>query len=207
MRNRNMLNANANMKSNPSTTIVPRLGRPIGWLCASLLAATGPFVATSLAQTQNVLEIDEVGESATPVVTYNGSTVTLDPASTLFKDNWTIELPSTFSLNQVTAPELLGEPENATQINQISVGTSPRFIVWASDQNAPAGTAGPFQNPITILNAGTFTPTPGGPSQTFELVLKDLPGTQVPDASSTAMLLGLALLGLFGVVRTRAARA
>ena len=189
------------MKSNPPTTIVPRLGRSFVWLCASLLAATGPFVATGLA---HVLEIDEVGEAVNPVVTYDGNPVTLDPSSTLFKDNWTIVLPTSFALNHPAVDLLLGEPENPAQINEILVGTQPTTLTWASDRPKPAGLP-VIPNTITLSTDGTFTPTPGGPSQTFDVVLKDLTGTQVPDGWSTATLLGLAF-GLLGAARIRAAR-
>jgi hypothetical protein len=101
---------------------------------------------------------------------------------------------------------VLGEPENPAQVNEILVGTQPTTLTWESDRPKPAGL--PTASDTIIIPAeGTFTPTPGGSSQAFDLVLKDLPETtQVPDGWSTATLLGLAL-GLFGAARIRAASA
>jgi hypothetical protein len=168
----------------------------------SYLFAAALSMAGGIAQGQNNhLVITENGESPTPVVTYNGSAVTLDPASTLFLDNWTIVLPGTFALNNL-GQFLLGEPENAALVNDILVGTQPTTLTWLSDTAAPGGVAGPFLDPIVIPNGGTFT-TASGAQETFDLTLIDQAGNQVPDASSTATLLGLALLGVRGAARFR----
>ena len=193
------------MKSNTSIAIVQRLAaRRFGWLGAVVITA-GLFVKVGVAQAQtdNTLAISEVGESATPVVTYNGTTVPLSPSSTLFKDNWTIVLPSTFALNS-GGEVLLGEPENANQINDILVGTQPTTLTWLSDTAKPAG-VGALSSSITIPGAGIFTLASGG-TETFNLVLTDEPARTIPDTFSTSMLLGVALLGLFGASRIRAAR-
>jgi hypothetical protein len=162
------------------------------------------LLAMNTAQAQvNVLSITEVGESPTPVVTFNGDPVTLDAASTLFKDNWTIVLPASFALSQ-GGNVFVGEPENATQVNSILVGTQPTTLTWESDVATPAGVSG-LQNPLTLHSAGTFT-TASGLKESFDLVLADVPGGTVPDRTSTTALLALMLLGLFGAARIQARR-
>jgi len=170
------------------------------YLFAAALSLAGGIAQ---GQTTNLLVITESGVSPTIGVTYNGSPVTLDPASFLSPDNWTIVLPKTFALKSL-GEFFLGEPEDAAEVNDILVGTQPTTLTWLSDVPAPAGVAGPFLDPIFISDAGTFITAAGG-TEGFNLVLVDqaqeVPGT--PDASSTATLLGLALLGLRGVARFR----
>jgi hypothetical protein len=180
------------MKLNTSTTLAASL------LAAVLLMKMG----IAQAQTTHTLSISEVGESATPVITFDGNPVTPDASSTLFKDNWTIELPANFVLLS-SGEVFLGEPENAAQINDILVGTQPRFLTWQSDIVKPAGVAS-FGDPFTIPNAG-FIITPAG-TEPFNLILADQPASTAPDAASTSLLLGLGLLGLFGASRIRAVR-
>ena len=160
-------------------------------------------VAASQAQTVNTLKISEVAESATPVVTYNGVAVTLDPGSTLLKDNWTVELPSTFFLNS-EGEKFVGEPENSQLVNDILVGTQPRFLTWRSDTSIPGGVSGPFPTTLTITGAGTFTGGATG-GETFDLVLEDIGPSRTPDGASTGILLGVALLGLTGVASLKRA--
>jgi hypothetical protein len=161
------------------------------------MAALFMVAGAAQAQTPNVLEITETGETFNSItVTYNGSpvAVTLTGAA----DNWTIQLPADFDL----APSLnllafVGEPESASELNEINV-TQDTFLTWKSDLPV-AGTPGGFNNPDIILDAGDVL---GGTApQPFNLVLADIPAVQAPEVSSTAALCGLALLGLCGVAR------
>src|SRR5215472_16694728 len=135
------------------------------------LFVTAFLAAAGTAQAQNILKITQVGESPTPVVTYNGSPVTLNPVSTLFKDNWTLVLPDTFALAS-QGQVLVGEPEDATRANILLVGTQPTTIVWSSDQPIPPGSPTPLDNPLTIVNAGTFS-TPSGGQKPFNFVVAE----------------------------------
>ncbi len=161
-------------------------------------------VGAAQAQTQNhTLAITEVGESPLPVVTYDGSPITLDPSSTLLKDNWTVVLPTGFFLLQGLPQVPVGEPENPAQVNIITIGTQPNTLLWESDVQLPAG-AGGFQNPVTVPNAGVFVGANGG-QEVFNLVLADEPGRSAPDGGSTALLLGLGVIGLASARRLRKA--
>ena len=155
------------------------------------------------AQAQNpVLAITETSETSLLggiTATYNGSGVPVTVPVTLTgaADHWTIQLPNTFSL-ALAGPIYVGEPESATTVNEVDV-TQPTFLTWDSDIGVPAGVGGPFANPVTITDAGTFAAATA--PQTFNLVLYDQPERTVPDATSTGMLFGLALVGLCGVAR------
>ncbi|HXP62440.1 MAG TPA: hypothetical protein VN829_18220, partial [Dongiaceae bacterium] len=62
-----------------------------------LIAALSMSGGAARAQ-DHILAISEVGESPTPVITYDEIPVTPDPSSVLAKDRWLLVLPAGFAL-------------------------------------------------------------------------------------------------------------
>jgi hypothetical protein len=150
-------------------------------LMAGALALT---VAISRAQTNGQLVITELNENI--VATYNGSAIT--PTLSGPQNAWTIQLPTGFSLSSILGNiYTIGEPEAASQFNQVSV-TQPTFLIWESDLAGPPSGLATSQ---TILNAGTFG------TARIDLTIVDRLSTTVPDTGSTALLLGIPVVGLF----------
>jgi hypothetical protein len=161
--------------------------------------------ATTQAQVPNTLTITEAGETFTSITAdYDGSPVA-PLLLTGAADNWTIQLPDTFALSPSAQSILLGEPESSTKVNEIDI-TQPTFLTWQSDINIAGVAGGAFATSITIPNAGLFT-TPLGGVELFNLVLVDKLPANAPESSSTAALVALAALGLFGFSRFGLSRA
>jgi hypothetical protein len=156
------------------------------------------LVARTMAAHPNVLAISEFEDEPTPIVTYNGAPLALDPSSILLQDNWTIVLPPQFTIDSLGLV-FMGEPADPTEVNVINLLLGPHELTWVSDVPAPPG-AGPFPNPLVIRNFGMFDPGGGARREFFDLRLSD---DTVSDAAPTAMLLTVAMTGLGFITRRR----
>jgi VPDSG-CTERM motif len=155
-----------------------------------LAIAMGLSLAVSAARANDILAITETGENFNDLVaTFNGAPLNI--MLTGSADNWTVELPSGFSIS-ITGQTGFAEPGSGLSGNLIFF-TQPTFLIWQSEV---PGSFGP--GPLTFPSAGT-----GPTGMFFDLVLADSPARAVPDTSSTLSLLGMSLAGLAYFARIR----
>jgi hypothetical protein len=144
-----------------------------------------------------IVEIDEVNGTLVGILHgLNGNGI-IGLTLTGPQDGWTVQLPSGFALTSPGPTVELGEPENSGQKNEVLVGTQPQFLTWTSDR--PNDTGNPsLPASITIPDAGTINAGLSLVEFDLKLVDKD-DGSQkgVPDTSSTA---GILILAVFGIV-------
>ena len=162
----------------------------------TIAVAIGVSLALTAARAQvnDILQITETGENFNDLVaTFNGAplNITLTGAA----DNWTVELPSGFSLT-IRGQTGFAEPGSSLFGNLITF-TQPTFLIWESEVS---GNFGP--GPLTFVNVGT-----GPTGMPLDVVLADSPVRTVPDASSTLILLGMSLAGMLYFAKIRRAAA
>jgi hypothetical protein len=155
-----------------------------------IVVAMGLSLALCAARANDSVTIAEIGETGISA-TFNGQPLSVTVTGPA--DNWTIELPSGFSVG-ISGQAFVGEPENFFLSNVISF-TQPTFMIWESEVDLSGMGLVGLPSTVTLVGAGV------GPTGTFDLVLADSPPRpSVADGGATAMLLTAALSGL-GLVR------
>jgi hypothetical protein len=157
-------------------------------LClAAMLLAQGTANAIELVFTEN--------SSTSLAATFDGQALTVN---NLANDFWVVQLPGGFLSAD---PAQWTEPENSSLVNRAAVSGLGTSIDITSDVTAVGGT------PVADGTRVSFGTLREGRhvadvfATFFDKAASAEGGTSVPDAGSTATLLGLALLGIEGLRR------
>jgi hypothetical protein len=211
-------------KADPCSTgpFIPMDQPCVTWMLANVWGAGGvtgsvvpPLQAGPLpgTKTTNLMIITEVNEK-TLTVTYNGANllgtdnVTLtgppdDWTLTFRSQNWFFEFPPS-----PPSYYYVGEPEDANQCNQISVISAAfngkgrggaNAVGWQSDISSTSCGHG---NPVTILDAGTYTDSEKRKFN-FNLELADIIVPISTPEPSSILFFGSGILPLAWVLRRR----
>jgi len=152
-----------------------------------LLAILAAGCFSSEVRSDAVLAITEINESLT--VTFNGSGP-FGKITELGPESWDVQLPTGYTfLNAIVGGTFfVGEPENALEVNTVTIRDSTT-LNWVSDVPVPVTAATGFDNPFVLADGGTL------PDQSvFALTLRDI--TTAPDPGSTLLLSATGLIAL-----------